>query len=223
MEVDLFVWFLLMSCSVEEGEPDVLGDRVQVDDEGVQLPWWAAGPRDDADQDGRTVDQGDCDDLNARVHPGVAVDGCDGVDEDCDGLVDEDVDGDAGEWEMLGDLSEQDELLLTPFLFPSTDTDAFEFYVDDPLTGYFDIEIWLYQVPVDADYRLSLYWIEDASGANRGLVETADAALWGGIETINYGGLGGRDDSGWYRVEVDSFEGASCEAPYHLQWLIGGW
>lgn len=43
----------------------------------------------DADGDGFSVDAGDCDDTRADVAPG-AEDTCDGVDQDCDGDVDED-------------------------------------------------------------------------------------------------------------------------------------
>lgn len=44
----------------------------------------------DGDGDGYTENQGDCNDEDPAVHPGVAADGCDGVDNDCDGMVDED-------------------------------------------------------------------------------------------------------------------------------------
>lgn len=43
----------------------------------------------DADGDGWTTVDGDCDDAEPAVHPG-ADDGCDGVDSDCDGRVDDD-------------------------------------------------------------------------------------------------------------------------------------
>ena len=42
----------------------------------------------DNDNDGVTIAQGDCDDSNGAVHPG-ATEVCDGVDNDCDGAVDE--------------------------------------------------------------------------------------------------------------------------------------
>ena len=47
-------------------------------------------PEPDADGDGYTVEEGDCDDGRASVYPG-ATETCDGVDDDCDGTVDVDV------------------------------------------------------------------------------------------------------------------------------------
>ena len=47
---------------------------------------YALGNLADADQDGMTVCEGDCNDFDARVYPG-AVEGCDGLDDDCDGVT----------------------------------------------------------------------------------------------------------------------------------------
>jgi Mg-chelatase subunit ChlD len=44
----------------------------------------------DADGDGYRPYDGDCDDTDASVHPG-ASDFCDGIDNDCDGVIDEDI------------------------------------------------------------------------------------------------------------------------------------
>mgnify|MGYP003694382023 CR=1 FL=1 len=43
---------------------------------------------DDADGDGYTACQGDCDDARASTHPGT-VESCNGLDDNCDGQTDE--------------------------------------------------------------------------------------------------------------------------------------
>ena len=80
--------FLALTCALFllAGCPDeVVGD----DDTD-------SGPT-DADEDGWTVEDGDCDDTDPSVHPG-ADEGCDGLDTDCDGAlgpdeIDDDGDG----------------------------------------------------------------------------------------------------------------------------------
>ena len=47
-------------------------------------------PEVDEDEDGYTVEAGDCDDGDPEVHPG-AEENCNGLDDDCDGGVDEDL------------------------------------------------------------------------------------------------------------------------------------
>ncbi len=76
----------------------------RVDDDPVDsLIWYADGDGDGFGAEpavasceqpsGHVLDGGDCDDSDAAIHP-VAAEHCDGVDEDCDGLVDNDtVDG----------------------------------------------------------------------------------------------------------------------------------
>ena len=60
---------------------------------GLVWVWVIAGcGQVDADGDGYSAAAGDCDDLDAAVHPG-AKEQCDGVDNDCDGTLDDPEDG----------------------------------------------------------------------------------------------------------------------------------
>jgi len=240
-EVDLLLLALMFGCGASDMRDYVRDDTDSSDtdtdmdtdtnedtDTDVNTPdtgdpWWDDPARKDVDNDGYSVVEGDCNDMNPAVNPGISVDTCNGVDNDCDGDIDEDVNGDDGEYQNIGNLTDEEEFFLYPTLFPHTDVDTFDFYVEDTVTGWFDIEVWLYQVPDDADYWLEMYWVEDSSGDDRGLVQTADANGVGGFEVINYGGVTGRDDSGWYRIVIQSQSGASCSSPYQLQFLIGGW
>ena len=49
---------------------------------------------DDVDQDGYSIEQGDCDDADPDVNPGAEDSTVDGVDQDCDDLDGPDADGD---------------------------------------------------------------------------------------------------------------------------------
>lgn len=73
---------LLSGCLIEVGVGDNLGP-----------PVGPAPPVSDLDQDGFSVDDGDCDDLNPHVGPQAGSDPCDGVDNDCDLRIDETPDG----------------------------------------------------------------------------------------------------------------------------------
>lgn len=65
-------------ASVYSGAPEVCYDGVSQDCDGSD---------DDCDDDGYALVE-DCDDSNAAIHP-AAVEGNNGVDDDCDGLIDE--------------------------------------------------------------------------------------------------------------------------------------
>src|SRR5687768_4793670 len=56
---------------------------VDVDDLLTVINAWGACPTDDADGDGWTIQEGDCNDANPDIHPG-APELCNGIDDDCD-------------------------------------------------------------------------------------------------------------------------------------------
>ncbi|MBM4366565.1 MAG: hypothetical protein FJ102_10135 [Deltaproteobacteria bacterium] len=217
----------LLACAddaSEAGGGASLDARNPVD---TGTPWWEE-PAGDADQDGWTAADGDCDDGDPAANPGVDGDRCGGGDEDCDGDVDEDAD--LGDHEPndenpyhLGRMGDPDEALLWPQLFPESDVDRYTFEVEDGVTTWFSIEVWLYDVPEDADYSIELWWVEDADGRDQGLVAESDRYGDGGFEDLDWGGVTGQDDSGTYEVVVRSNGGARCDAPYTLQILTGGW
>ena len=78
-------------AAIYAGAPDTCYDHVDQDCDGAGL---ATDPDDeDCDQDGAialSVGGDDCDDGDATVHPGATDVSGDGVDQDCDGLKDED-------------------------------------------------------------------------------------------------------------------------------------
>jgi hypothetical protein len=197
------------------------------DDTGASDASWWDDPAGDADGDGYSVADGDCDDGRASVHPGRSSDPCDGLDNDCDGTVDEDAEGDG--WEpndaqgpSLGSMVDGDELLLFPTMGSGDDVDRFRVQLDDDDFSWFSLEAWVYP-PQGVDLSVEIRWVEDLHGADQGSVASADAAGPGGMECADWGGDPWYDDGGSYELVVRSSGGASCSTPYTLQILAGGW
>ncbi len=219
---------LLIACASTEPGNGTTGVDSGFFDSGS--PWWEQ-PAGDADGDGFTFEEGDCDDADPQVNPGLSTDSCDGLDNDCDGSVDEDFDGDDYEPNdqsafFLGRMEDGDEFLVFGYLFPGSpdpDVDRYQVFVTDSDWSWFSLEAWLYGVPDDADYALELIWVEDLDGIGHGTVDSADDEGLGGYEVVDFGGLAGGDDSGTYEVVVSSVSGSDCSAPYTLQVLLGGW
>lgn len=87
---------LVLACTQTAGfgkpEPDDTGDSGGDDTQDTD-PVDTADTDGDLDDDGFTPEEGDCDDADIRVSPGRPEDGGDGMDNDCDGKIDEEFTG----------------------------------------------------------------------------------------------------------------------------------
>jgi len=186
------------------------------------LAWWTDPPG-DADDDGYTEADGDCDDGRADVNPGVTLDTCDGVDSDCDDEVDEDFDLDVHEPNddlpvAVGSLVNEGQMQVYGYLFDTSDVDRFEIEVEEDTFGWFSVEVWLYGTPENAVYEVELYYTE---GGTPVLLGSDQATGRGSLGFIDFGGNFGVDDSGSYEVVVRAVEGSGCAAPYTVHVLLG--
>ncbi len=118
------------------GDDDTGDDDTGDDDTGDD----DTAPPDDQDHDGFSVADGDCDDNNPGVHPGAA-EHANGVDDDCDGEIDEDMDTedhDGDGWsESMGDCDDSN-----PGIHPGAVEN--ENGVDDDCDGVIDDETLAY-------------------------------------------------------------------------------
>lgn len=166
----------------------------------------------DWDLDGYPAEE-DCDDLDPSVFPG-APERCDGVDEDCDGDVDEDaVDDDPNEPNdssetALGTLTEDDVISVSGILHADDDVDLFSFDFEDSGWSSFVLTVRLSGIPDDADYGLMLEYLDGET--------TVDAVEGGGALSITLEDTLVYEDGGSYRVTVDADSGADCSRSYLL-------
>ena len=167
----------------------------------------------DDDQDGYTENEGDCDDTDPSITPG-RVDGCDGVDEDCDGRTDEDaVDEDPYEPNDttpadLGSISDDRAQDIEAILHDDGDVDRYGFSFEDASLSFFRLDIGLSNIPDGAVYRLRVrnrtsgQTVFDDSGSGSVSVTIDDTLLV--------------DDGGTWEAEVSSLGGADCGRRYLL-------
>jgi hypothetical protein len=162
------------------------------------------GPRIDEDED--LYDDGsDCDDREATTNPGIALDECDGVDNDCDGAYDEDFDttepSDSNSPTYIGSLDDGT-LTTSGYLTYTSDVDAYTLYSYDGWTTSPDFQCEV-TVPIDVDADLFLY---DISG---GITDIASTGF-GGTGSVSFTGDWLSDDTGDYTLVVETYDGMSC-------------
>jgi len=208
---------------VDRKDPDDTAPETLPDDTDTD-----SDPATDEDGDGWSVEDGDCEDDNAAVNPGVEFDGCNGRDNDCDGEVDEDFDRDNYEPNdangyYMGTVELDEQVDMFGYLFPETDEDRFRFWLEDDSWVWLSVGVWLNDVPSDADYAIDLVWVEDLDGQWRGTVASSDSGGLGDAESLEFTGHDSYEDGGMYEVVVRSVSGESCFSPYWLAVIYSGW
>jgi hypothetical protein len=168
------------------------------------------GVVDDGDGDGFAFDE-DCDDQDFTIHPG-ADEVCDGLDNDCDGQIDEDA-IDASEWavDFDGDgFGDQDAAVSSCSPVEGTVEDATDCDDSDPEVNPAADEIWYDGVDQDCDGASD--YDQDADGHDSALYEgddcdDTDASISPSAEETWYDGIDsdcdGADD---YDQDGDGFQ-----------------
>ena len=165
----------------------------------------------DDDLDGWSEDQGDCDDADGGVNPGV-TDGCDGIDSDCDDSLDEDArSDDATEPNddaaySMGELSADGELQVLALLHNDDDVDRFRFDIEDGSFSIFELRVSVANIPSGSSYHVLVEHLDlgivylDESGSGSLEVVVDDTLI--------------QDDGGTWEITVESEGGADCGREY---------
>ena len=193
---------------VPEAVPDDPQDTGSPDRDTAETP----DPLDiDDDGDGSTENEGDCDDANPAIGPGID-DLCDGIDNNCDGSLDEDA---ADPYEpndaaaaAVGNLDEDPNILVWATLHNDDDLDNYTFTTEDDLFDFFTIRVELSGIPAPASYQLTIEHL-DGNGVIYQAASSSSLST-----TIEDDVL--KEDGGTYRVSVDSESGSDCGASYLL-------
>ena len=172
-----------------------------------------ADPDVDNDGDGYTENEGDCDDASATVNPD-AIDGCDGTDEDCDGVLDEDA-ADDDEYEPndtsahdLGSVNHSPVQAIQGLLHNDDDVDRFAFSFKDTWSLDFTLSISLGSIPSGADYRLTV--------ENRTTGETLFDGAGDGNLSASMTEVLVDDQTADFEIIIASEGGADCNRTYLL-------
>ena len=183
-------------------------------------------PTSDLDGDGFSIEDGDCDDNDPLIYP-TMTDDCDGIDNNCDGTIDENAIGGMYEpndtpWNgyFLGDYSAGEYTEVQGLITTETDVDIYEFFLDDGWFDDFGVDFELHAIGIQADFGIELWLIENYSGQTEELLMTVNNLNSGGLERGDFEGDWLIDDSGYYEFRVYTISGADCDAHYQLDiWM----
>lgn len=179
-------------------------------------------PTSDVDGDGFAMEDGDCDDNDPHIHP-TMTDECDGIDNNCDGTIDEDAVGGIYEpndtpWNgyFLGDYTAGEYTEVQGLITTQSDVDIYEFFIEDGWFDDFGIDFELHAIGIQADFAIELWLIENYNGQTEQLLMSVDNLNSGGLERGDFSGDWLIDDSGYYEFRVYAVSGADCNAHYQL-------
>jgi hypothetical protein len=155
-------------------------------------------------------DGGDCDDTNGAVYPG-APEACDGLDDDCDGAVDEDA-GESWYRDEDGDgYGDPDDEVFSCIAPPGTLAQAGDCNDGDAAAYPGAVEVWYDGVDNDCDGGSD--YDADGDGADRDTdggtdCDDSDPAIVPGATEVWYDGVDSDcDGSSDYDADLDGFDG----------------
>jgi hypothetical protein len=197
---------------------------VDVDDLLAVINAWGMCSQADADNDGWSIEEGDCNDSDPSIHPG-APDLCNGIDDDCNGTIDDGTAPDNGEPNnsclqstILGSAGGGSSLpLFVGNFFPAGDHDFLRFLATEEQDNADDLSATLVlTVPAGSSASVRICARFDSCGGQG--IQCKDVAPGTSDSlTVTWSDEWGSDDSRHIFVEVWQLAPATGQcAPYQL-------